>query len=146
MENTSPKRSVHVGNNIQRFRLMQGLSQPGLAFQLEKKRGKAVSQQIISDIEDRESIGDEELLKQVAEVLEVSPEALKNLDLDAALNIIANNFNDHSTQQINYQNVVHNSPNYNPLDKLIELFEKEKAEFKAEIQSLKKEIESLKKK
>lgn len=139
MENTSAKRPVHVGHNIQRFRLIRGLSQAGLAYKLEEKRNKSVSQQLISDIEDRESIADDELLQQIAEVLEVSPDVLKNVDLDNAINIIGNTFNEYSAQQINYKNTVQNSQTHNPLDKLIELFEKEKAELKAEIERLRKE-------
>lgn len=139
MENTSAKRPVHVGHNIQRFRLIRGLSQAGLAYKLEEKRNKSVSQQLISDIEDRESIADNELLQQIAEVLEVSPEALKTMDMDAAINLIANNFSDNSSPIIQHQ-PVHSSitQNFNQLDKLIEFFEKEKAELKAEIEGLKK--------
>jgi transcriptional regulator with XRE-family HTH domain len=138
MENTSSNRPVHVGHNIQKFRLIRGLSQAGLAHMLEEKMGRTVSQQLVSDIEDRETVDDEEMLKRIAEVLEVTPEALRNVDLDAAINIIGNSFHENSTQQINYKNTVHNQQTYNPLDKLIELFEKEKAELKAEIEKLKK--------
>jgi len=140
MENNSAKRPVHVGRNIQRFRLIRGLSQAGLAHQLEDKRNKSFSQQLVSDIEDREAIPDEELLQQIAEILEVSPEALKTLDLDNAINIIGSTFtyNDQSINQpINP--IIHQT--FNPLEKLIELFEKEKAELKAEIEELKNELQ-----
>lgn len=136
----SSKRQVHVGQNIQRFRLIRGYSQAGLAHQLEQKRNKPVSQQLISDIEDREVIADEELIKQIAEILEVSPEALTTLDMDAAINVIANNFHDNSSPIIQHQPVqstIHQT--FNSLDKLIELFEKEKAALRAEIERLKKE-------
>jgi transcriptional regulator with XRE-family HTH domain len=140
MDNTSAKRPVHVGHNIQKFRLIRGLSQAGLAHQLEQKRNRTVSQQLVSDIEDRENIEDEELLRQIAEILEVAPEALKNLDLDSAINVIGNTFTAHEySTQINqpYYPTFHQT--FNPLDKLIELFEKEKAELKAEIEKLKKD-------
>jgi hypothetical protein len=58
------------------------------------------------------------------------------LDLDNAINIIGSTFtnNDQSINQpINP--TIHQT--FNPLDKLIELFEKEKAELKAEIERLK---------
>lgn len=140
METISAKRQIHVGQNIQKFRNIRNKSQLDMAIELEEKLGKAVSQQLISDIEKRETIEDE-LLKQIAEILKVDDEVLKNLDWEDALNIIANNFQDYAIQQINYKNVVNN----NPLDKLIELFEKEKAELKNENQQLKKEVEELKK-
>jgi transcriptional regulator with XRE-family HTH domain len=138
MEQTFAKRPVHQGQNLQKFRFIRNMSQADVATDLEAKRGKPVSQQFISDLENKETIEDEELLRQIAEILKVDVDVIKNLDLEAALNIIANNFHEHATQQINYKNVVHNSPTYNPLDKLVELFEKEKAELKAEIEKLKK--------
>jgi transcriptional regulator with XRE-family HTH domain len=139
MEQTFAKHPVHHGQNIQKFRIIRNMSQTDVAADLEVKRGKPVSQQFISDIEQKETIEDEELLKQISDILKIDPEVIKTLDLEAALNIIANNFSEHATQQINYKNVVHNSPTYNPLEKLIELFEKEKAELKAEIEMLRKQ-------
>ena len=139
---TSSKRPVHVGHNIQKVRLFRGLSQNGLAKRLEEKRHRPVSQQIVSDIEDRETIEDEELLRQIAEILEVTPEALKSLDWENAINAIGNTFNNNDSSTGNYnlpiyhQSTIHQT--YHPLDKLIELFEKEKAELKAEIEKLKK--------
>jgi transcriptional regulator with XRE-family HTH domain len=149
MENTSAKRPVHVGHNIQKFRLIRGYSQAGLAHMLEEKMGRTVSQQLVSDIEDRETVEDEEMLKKIAEILDVNTEALRNLDLDAALNVIGNTFNNNDTSTGNYnlpiyhQSTIHHT--YNPLDKLIELFEKEKAELKAENERLKKELTKKKK-
>jgi len=143
---TSSKRPVHVGHNIQKFRLIRGLSQAGLAHMLEEKMGRTVSQQLVSDIEDRESVEDEELLKKIAEVLEVTPEALRNLDFDAAINVIGNTFtnNDYSYQQ--FATHIHNEQTHNnPLDKLIELFEKEKTDLKSEIAALKKELSKKRK-
>jgi len=128
----------HVGRNIQTIRYIRGISQTDMAVNLEDRMKRPFSQQLISDIEGRENIEDEELLKQIAEILKVEPEALKNMDLNEAINIIGNSFHENSTQQINYKNTVHNQQTYNPLDKLIELFEKEKAELKAEIERLKK--------
>lgn len=144
MENTS-KRPVHVGHNIQRFRLIRGYSQAGLAHELEEKRKKPVSQQLISDIEDRETIADEELLKQIAEILEVSPEALKTLDIDSAINVIGNTFNNNSSPIIQHQPLQStiNQTFNSPLDKLVELFEKEKGELKKENERLRKEVEKL---
>jgi transcriptional regulator with XRE-family HTH domain len=123
-----------VGKNIQKFRLIRDKSQMDIAVELEEKRHKPVSQQLISDIENRETIEDEELLQQIAEILKVDAETLKTLDWDAAINIIGNTFHDHAFQSI--YSTIHQT--INPLDKLIELFEKDKAELKAEIAKLKK--------
>lgn len=124
----------HVGRNIQKIRLFRSMSQTDLATELEEKRHKPISQQLMSDIEGRETIEDEELLRQIAEILHVTPEALATLDLDNAINVIGSTFKDHAMQPI--QSTIHQT--INPLDKLIELFEKEKAELKAEIERLKK--------
>jgi transcriptional regulator with XRE-family HTH domain len=136
MESIQSKRPVHVGQNIRKIRIFRNLSQAGLAAELEEIRHKPASQQLISDIENRESIEDQELLEQIAEILKVTPETLTSLDLDNAINVIGSTFNDYSMQPI------HSTINQtiNPLDKLIDLFEKEKAELKAEIERLKKKI------
>jgi len=144
---TISKKTVHVGRNIQKFRILRGYSQGGLAGMLEEKRKKPVSQQLISDIEDRAVITDEELLQQIAEVLNVTPDILKTWDIDAAINIYSNTFDGHSVggQQINYH----------PIDKVVEIYEKQKAELKElyetqkaelkeEIKELRREIEQLK--
>ena len=134
MEQNFAKRPVHHGQNIQKFRIIRNMSQTDIAADLEAKRGKPVSQQFISDIEKKEKIEDEELLKQIAEILNVDKEVLKNMDLDSAINIISNTFT--NNQFAGY--TVNHNPVFNQLDKLIELFEKEKAELKAEIERLKK--------
>lgn len=132
MEQTFAKRPVNMGQNIQKFRLIREMSQGDVAAELETKRGKPVSQQFISDLENKETIEDEELLKQIAEILKVDPEVIKSMDWNAAINIISCTFRDNS----NAAHTVHQT--IYPLDKLIELFEKEKAELKAEIEKLKK--------
>jgi transcriptional regulator with XRE-family HTH domain len=144
METISPKRPVHVGHNIQTIRFIRGMSQTEMAAQLEERTNRPFSQQLISDIEGRENIEDEGLLRQIAEILKVEPEALKNLDLDDAINIIGNSFHDNSSQQINYKNTVHNQQTYNVADKLLEMLVKDKADLKTENETLKKELEALK--
>jgi transcriptional regulator with XRE-family HTH domain len=115
------------------------MSQADLAAELEEKRHKPVSQQLVSDIENRDTIEDEELLQQIAEILKTDPEVLKNLDWNAAITVINNTFTTHEySTQINQPLYPTFTQTYNPLDKLIELFEKEKAELKAEIDKLKK--------
>jgi transcriptional regulator with XRE-family HTH domain len=129
----------HVGRNIQTIRYIRGMSQVDLGVQLEDRLNRPFSQQLISDIENRENIEDEDLLKQIAEILKVTPDALRSLDLDNAINVIGNTFtnNDYSYQQ--FAAHIHNEQTHNnPLDKLIALFEREKAELKAEIEKLKK--------
>jgi transcriptional regulator with XRE-family HTH domain len=142
MESLVESKAIHVGRNLKKFRIVRGLSQTDVAVALEKIRKKPVSQQLVSDIEERQTIEDEELLGQYCQILKVDPEVVKKLDLDDAINVIGNNFHDNATQQINFKNTVNNSQAYNQLDKLIELFEKEKAELKGEIEKLRKQREN----
>jgi transcriptional regulator with XRE-family HTH domain len=138
----------HVGRNIQTIRYIRGISQLDLGVELEEKLHKPFSQQLVSDIEGRQNIEDEELLAQIAEILKVTPEALKNMEIDNAINVIGNTYtntnNDYSSA-INQPVSTTINQTINPLDRLIELFEKEKAELRAENERLRKELAKKKK-
>lgn len=103
---------IHQGRNVKRFREMLGIKQEGLAFQL----GDDWNQKKISALEQKEVI-DEPLLQQVADVLKVPVEAIKNFDEEAAINVIGNNYHDNSTSNVNYHCT------FNPIDKIIELYD-----------------------
>lgn len=105
---TKPK---HIGRNISRLRELRGIKQLALAEAI------GVSQQTISTIENSETVDDEKLM-QIAEVLGVSAEAIKNFSEEAVFNYFTN-FYDSSTAQVN-----NNGCNFNPLDKVIELYDK----------------------
>jgi len=70
---------------------MLGIKQEGLAYQL----GDDWNQKKISALEQKEII-DDPLLQQVAAVLKVPVEAIKNFDEEQAFNIISNTFHDQS--------------------------------------------------
>ena len=57
------------------------------------------------------------MLEKVAKALGVNAEAKKGFNEEMAINIISNTFNDHAVN-INYQCT------FNPLDKVIELYER----------------------
>lgn len=101
---------VHQGRNIKRFRDILGVKQDALAEKLE------MTQQAFSKLEQKEQI-DEKTLSKVAEALEIPVEALKNTTDEAAVNIIANNCHDNSAS-VNYY------PTFNPIDKVVELYER----------------------
>ena len=119
------EKTIHQGRNVKRFREMLGIKQEGLAYQL----GDDWNQQRISALEQKEVI-DDPLLQQVAELLKVPAEAIKNFDEDAAVNIISNTFTDFKDNAI--ANANHCT--FNPIDKIVELYdalvksEKEKVE------------------
>jgi len=113
----------HIGRKISRIRELRDMKQEALAQAL------GMSQQTVSAIENSETI-DEEKLQAIAEILGVTVEGIKNFSEEAVLNIIGNTINNHdNASSFNY------SCTFNPLDKVIELYErlvlaeKEKVEY-----------------
>lgn len=107
-------KSKHIGRNISRIRELRGMKQEALAIAI------GVSQQSVSNIEASEVV-DEEKLQAIAEVLGVSAEAIKNYSDETVLNVINNTFTSHDSSTINAINI---QPNFNPLDKVVELYER----------------------
>lgn len=104
---------------------MLGLKQEALAISL----GEEWSQKRVSLLEQKEVIEDD-ILTQVAEILKVPVEAIKNLDDSKAVNIIANTFNDEAIAYSQYYKC-----NINPMEKWLESLE--------EIKQLHNEIKKL---
>lgn len=104
----------HIGRNISRIRELRDMKQDALAVAL------GVSQQTISIMENSETLEDEKL-KEVAEALGVSVEAIKNFSEEAVFNIIGNTYHlDNSSSLLNF------NCTFNPIDKLIEAYEENK--------------------
>jgi len=112
MTETTDKK-IHQGRNVKRFREMLGMKQETLALEL----GDDWNQKKVSLLEAKEEI-ETDVLEQVAKVLKVPSEAIKNLDDDQAVNIISSTFNDHS---IGYAKTY--SPTFNPIDKVVQLYD-----------------------
>jgi transcriptional regulator with XRE-family HTH domain len=107
---TDTPKNIHQGRNVKRFREMLGLKQEALALAL----GDDWSQKRVSLLEGKETI-EEDILTQVANILKVPVEAIKNLDEDKAVNIIANTFNDEAVAYSQYYKCT-----INPMEKWIE--------------------------
>ncbi|OWU88719.1 transcriptional regulator, partial [Flavobacterium sp. NLM] len=69
-------------------------------------------------IENSETIDDEKL-QAIAEILGVTVEGIKNFSEEAVLNIIGNTYHESNVVNGNAYNC-----NFNPLDKMVELFER----------------------
>ena len=123
----SPSPKVHHGRNIKRLREMLGVKQEYIAHELN------MTQQTISKLEQKEEI-DDEMLGKVAGILNVPVDAIKNLNDEATFNIIANSYHDNSSA-VNYQ------CNFNPIDKVIELYERLLAAEKEKVAMLEKLLE-----
>ena len=106
----------HVGRNLQRIRVYLGMKQEALAADL------GVNQQIISKIEKQKEI-EEGFLKRIAEVLGISEEVIKDFDVEKTIfNINHHNYKD--------ANISEGATTYaivqqiNPLEKIVELYER----------------------
>ncbi|MFH6956526.1 helix-turn-helix domain-containing protein [Flavobacterium aquidurense] len=114
----------HIGRKISRIRELRDMKQEALAQAL------GMSQQTISTIENSETV-DEEKLIEIAKALGVTAEAIKSFSEENMINYF-NTFND---SQGNFGNFGNNTCNFNPLDKVVELYErlvlaeKEKVEY-----------------
>ena len=110
---TKPK---HIGRNISRIRELRGMKQEALAIAI------GISQQSVSNIEASETVDDEKLV-EVAKALGVSVEAIKSFSEEAMINYF-NTFND--TDFSNSQGAFGHNHNctFNPLDKIVELYER----------------------
>jgi transcriptional regulator with XRE-family HTH domain len=105
-------KTIHQGRNVKRIREILGIKQDALAIDL------GISQQAISALEQKEAL-DRNMLEKVAKVLRVSPEVIKNFNEEAAFNIIGNTVHNHDNSAvINYY------PTFNPIDKMVELYER----------------------
>ncbi|KRD58607.1 transcriptional regulator [Flavobacterium sp. Root935] len=103
----------HIGRNISRIRELKGMKQEALAQAI------GTNQQAISGIEGSETI-DETKLTKIAEALGVTVEAIESFSEENVFNYF-NTFND----SVSNSNFGHNNIcNFNPLDKVIELYER----------------------
>ncbi|NCD67885.1 helix-turn-helix transcriptional regulator [Mucilaginibacter agri] len=133
---TETPKNIHQGRNVKRFREMLGLKQEALAAEL----GEEWNQKRVSLLEQKATIEDS-IIDQVAKILGVPSEAIKNFNEESALNIISNTFNSNDTSTLNAINYY---PNFNPMDKVIELFEENKKLYEQLLQSEREKVELLK--
>jgi len=121
----------HIGRKIERIRTIKGIKQETLANDI------GVTQATISKIEQSETISDDKL-EQIAIALGVSVDAIRNFSEDAAVNIIANTVNNHDQAASVFYN-----PTFNPIDKLLELFEENKKLYERLLESERQKNELL---
>ncbi|MGN7863877.1 helix-turn-helix transcriptional regulator [Chryseobacterium capnotolerans] len=127
-------KKIHQGRNIKRFREMLGIKQEALAFEL----GDDWNQKKVSLLEQKETV-ESDILAQVAKILKVPAEAIENFDEEQAVNIISNtvNNNDNATGNSLYSY----QPTFNPIDKMVELYERMLEQQKEMIEKLERLIE-----
>jgi transcriptional regulator with XRE-family HTH domain len=120
-------KKIHQGRNIKRFREMLGKKQETLAAEL----GADWTQKKVSLLEGKQEI-EPAILQEVAKALKIPAAAIENFDEEAAINIVANTFSDEASAFAqNYKCT------FNPLDKVVELYERMIKERDQEIEKLK---------
>ncbi|MCC9019137.1 helix-turn-helix domain-containing protein [Flavobacterium lipolyticum] len=124
----------HIGRNISRIRELKGMKQEALAMAI------GVTQQTVSNLEASETV-EESKLVEIAKALEVSVEAIKNFSEEAVFNYF-NTFN----EAVSGSNFGPQSTcTFNPLDKVVELYERLVLAEKELVKAEKEKVEYLEK-
>lgn len=110
METIFEAKKRHHGYNVKRLREILGVKQEDLAERLQ------LSQQTVSRYESSDIL-DDDILDKIAKALNISIETIKSFSEDSVVNIFSGTWNDNSVAQ-NYQ------PTFNPIDKVVELYER----------------------
>lgn len=132
---------VHQGYNISMARIRSGMKQSAIAEQL------GICQQRLSQLEGQKVVRDE-ILEKIAEITGVSVEELKTIEQPMSLYIENNNT---ITDSSNIGSVGDSIDGYtqtyniNPIDKIVELYERLLKEEKAHSKELEKRIVELEK-
>jgi len=108
MESTV-KKSNH-GANVRRWREWRNINQDVLADQI------GVSQATLSGYEKRDRL-EPEILEKIANALDIPVEAITELNQGASINIVSSTLHDNAGSVFYY-------PNFNPMDKIVELYDK----------------------
>ena len=103
----------HIGRKISRIRELKDMKQEALA------QAMGTNQQAVSILENSEAIEEEKLI-EVAKALGVSVEAIKNFSDEGVINYF-NTFNE-AIANNNFGR--QDTCNFNPLDKVVELYER----------------------
>ncbi len=110
---------------------MLGIKQEALAYEL----GDDWNQKKISLLEQKETI-EHAVLQQVSAALKIPVEAFQNFDEEQAINVISNTFTSNDSSTLN---AINPYGTFNPVDKVVELYErmlKEKDEMITKLERL----------
>lgn len=135
MTHTTNNPKIHQGRNVKRFREMLGIKQDALAYEL----GDDWNQQKVSLLEQKETI-EASLLRQISDILKIPVEAIENFDEEQAINVISNTINNNDSATMTNPSIFNYQPSFNPLDKMVELYERMLQQQKEMIEKLEKLI------
>ncbi|PXV58856.1 helix-turn-helix protein [Dysgonomonas alginatilytica] len=109
------KKSNH-GANVRRWREWRNINQDVLAEQI------GVSQATLSGYEKKDKI-EQEILERIAKALDIPVEAITELEQGTAINIFSGTFTDFKDNAA----ILNSYPTFNPIDKVVELYEEKTA-------------------
>lgn len=135
-DTTTPNHKIHQGRNIKRFREMLGIKQDALAYEL----GDDWNQQKVSLLEQKESI-ETPLLQQISTILKIPVEAIQNFNEEQAVNVIANTYSFQDFKDNAVASGFSYQPSFNPIDKMVDLYERMLQQQKEMIEKLEKLIQ-----
>jgi len=135
METSEKNTRIHLGKKIARIRELRGMKQEALAAEL------GITQQAISKIEQTEDVEDSTLDK-IASALGLPADSIRNFDEEKMIYNIQNNYenSNNSGANVGYQ------VTFNPLEKVIELYEENKKLYEKLLASEREKNELLKSK
>lgn len=103
--------------HISRMRELRGMKQEALAQSI------GTNQQAISGIESSETV-DPAKLKEIAKALGVTVEAIENFSEESVFNFFNTYYDNSANNGAQGNGDTNNSCNFNPLDKVVELYER----------------------
>lgn len=133
METSEKNTRMHLGRKISRLRELRGMKQDTLALEL------GISQQSVSKLEQSEVIEDS-TLEKIALVLGLPADSIRNFDEEKMIYNIQNNYENSNNTGANVGYQV----TFNPLEKVIELYEENKKLYEELLASEKEKVEILK--
>lgn len=105
------KKTNH-GANVRRWREWRNINQDVLAEQI------GVSQATLSSYEKKEKL-EQEILDKIAKALEIPVEAITELEQGTSINIFSGTFTDFKDNAA----IFNSYPTFNPIDKVVELYD-----------------------
>jgi Predicted transcriptional regulator len=110
------EKNTHHGHAIRRIRNSMGIKQEALATDM------GITQSLVSFYEQKKEI-ESDMIEKFAKALSIAPELIRELEEDPLTIIIENNTFENNDVAAGYL-VENNIINNNPVDKIVELFEK----------------------
>ncbi|WP_165022398.1 MULTISPECIES: helix-turn-helix domain-containing protein [unclassified Dysgonomonas] len=122
---------AHHGHTVRKLRELLGIQPEKIAKELD------IPASAVLELEQKEVL-ENEILNKISKVLGIPVESIKNYEAEYAVNIISNTFQDEAAGY-----VTHYKCTFNPIDKVVELYERALKEKDERIAALEKELKYI---